>query len=94
MASLYPIYLNCRVSVINPFNNQVSFDVSSVKTGIVKAEILDQSGKVVRKKEFTITEGVNTLVIDKTELLSNGIYFLRAESAGTLIQKIILKQNK
>ncbi|HQV55006.1 MAG TPA: T9SS type A sorting domain-containing protein, partial [Chitinophagaceae bacterium] len=73
--------------------NQLSFEVSSMKTGTVKAEILDQTGKVIRKKEFAITEGVNMLVIDKTDLLSNGVYFLRAESAGTLIQKKILKQN-
>ena len=81
------------LSVINPFSNQLSFEVSSMKTGTVKAEILDQTGKVIRKKEFAITEGVNMLVIDKTDLLSNGVYFLRAESAGTLIQKKILKQN-
>ncbi|MEO5947156.1 MAG: T9SS type A sorting domain-containing protein [Chitinophagaceae bacterium] len=82
------------LSVVNPFNKQLSFEVSSAKTGILTAEILNQTGKVVRKKEFTIVEGVNTLVIDKTDLLANGVYFLRAKSEGTLFQKIILKQNK
>jgi len=82
------------LSVINPFSNQLSFDIFSIKAGNIRTELLDQTGKIVRKKEFKIVEGVNTLIINKTDLLANGIYFLRAELAGTLVQKMILKQNK
>ena len=82
------------LSMINPFSSELTMSVLSVQPGIVKAEILDQTGKIVKRKEYTISEGVNTLIIDNTDKLGSGIYFLRIESAGTLIQKRILKQFK
>jgi hypothetical protein len=80
-------------SVINPFVSALLFDISSTKDGLVKAELLDQFGKPVKKGIFDIRAGVTALSFDNTGLLPAGIYILRAEMAGTTIYKRVVKQN-
>ncbi|HEY6505303.1 MAG TPA: T9SS type A sorting domain-containing protein, partial [Chitinophagaceae bacterium] len=80
-------------SVINPFFNELLFDISSVKDGLAKAELIDQFGKAVKRKTFDIKEGVTQLSFDNTDILPAGIYILRLELDGTLIYKKVMKQN-
>ncbi len=82
------------VSVINPFSNQLSFEVSSDKSGKAEADLIDQLGKVVKKMSFDIPAGISNLSIDNTGGLSTGIYILRIQMAGNNIQKRVMKQNK
>jgi hypothetical protein len=80
------------ISVINPFFKELAVDVLSVQSGKAEAEIIDPSGKTVRKKTFLVTAGLNKLVFENTDLMANGLYYLRIVSAGVLIQKQVLKQ--
>ena len=82
------------VSVINPFGNRLVFEIAASQNGKANAEMIDPSGKIVRKISFEAATGVNRLVIDNTKLLPAGIYFLRVSFAGVTIQKRILKQNQ
>ena len=79
------------VSVINPFNNELVFEVSSQNSGKAEAELFDASGKAVRKKAFDISSGITRLSLENTSNLTTGIYFLRVQSAGKFIQKSVLK---
>jgi len=80
---LYPL--------INPFNNELVFEVSSQNSGKAEAELFDASGKAVRKKAFDISSGITRLSLENTSKLTTGIYFLRVQSAGKFIQKSVLK---
>lgn len=81
------------VSITNPFISVLFFDVASAKDGLVKAELIDQFGKPVKRRSFDIRAGVNQLAFDNTAILSPGIYILRVEMAGTAIYKKVMKQN-
>lgn len=81
------------VSVINPFNHVLYFDLSSARSGIVKAELLDQNGTPVKRKTFEIREGSNQFSFDNTSTLASGIYILKAEMNGVVIYRKVLKHN-
>jgi hypothetical protein len=80
------------ISVINPFNNELVFDVSSGYNVKANAELIDQFGKIVKKTSFTINKGVSHIVLDKANVLSTGIYILRVQTAGTSIQRKVMKK--
>lgn len=79
------------VSVINPFSNELLFEVSAEQTGKAEAELIDVSGKAVRRKMFDISSGITRLSLENTSQLASGIYFLRVQSGGRVIQKRVLK---
>ena len=81
------------VSVPNPFSKNLIFEIAVDQTGKADAELIDPSGKMARKVSFEMAAGVNRLVIDDTELLPAGIYFLRIKKLGNTIQKRVIKQN-
>jgi hypothetical protein len=80
------------ISVVNPFNNTLYFDLSSSKAATVKAELLDQLGRAVRRKTLDIREGNNQFSFENTSALAPGIYILRAELEGMIIHRKVLKQ--
>lgn len=82
------------VSIINPFGNNLVFEVSAEQSGKVDAELIDPAGKVVKKGAFEVAAGVSRLAIDNTEILPAGIYFLRIKMLGNTIQKRVIKQNQ
>ncbi|MBL7724032.1 MAG: T9SS type A sorting domain-containing protein [Chitinophagaceae bacterium] len=79
------------VSVINPFSNELLFEVSAEQAGKAEAELIDVSGKAVRRKMFDISSGITRLSLENTSQLASGIYFLRVQSGGRVIQKRVLK---
>lgn len=82
------------ISVVNPFNSELVFDLSSDYNSKANAELIDQSGRTVKRRSFDIITGVNHLTLDNTGVLAPGIYILRVQSAGGLIQMRVMKQNK
>lgn len=82
------------LSVINPFGNELSFEISTEHNGKAEVDLIDAAGKTVRKTSFEVSSGVNRLSIENTDLLSVGIYFLRVNVAGNIIQKRVIKQNR
>jgi hypothetical protein len=80
------------VSVVNPFNNELVFDISSTRNGVARAELADQFGKSVKRASFDVREGVNQLLLDNTGSLPAGIYILKLELDGIVIYKKVMKQ--
>lgn len=81
------------ISVINPFNKELPFEVNMAKPGYVEAELIDATGNVILKRKFAANNGVNRLVLEGTERVTTGLYFLRVTYAGSVIQKRVLKKN-
>jgi hypothetical protein len=82
------------ISVINPFSNELVFEVAADHNGSAEATLIDQSGRTVSKRAFTIAAGINRLALTKTEQLATGIYFLRLQSGAVIIQKRVIKDWK
>ncbi len=82
------------ISVINPFSNELSFEISTDSNGKAEAELIDVAGKITKKVPFEVVNGVNQLIINNTQTLPGGIYFLRVNVAGKTIQKRVIKQNQ
>ncbi len=80
------------VTVVNPFNSHLLFDISSTRSGMARATLVDQLGHVVKQKVFDIVEGVNTMTWDNTHQLQTGVYILRLEMDGLSIYKRVLKR--
>lgn len=80
------------IAVINPFGNELDFEIYSAHSGRAEAELIDASGKPIRRKIFSISEGGNKLSIDNTSMLSAGLYFLRIVSEGIVLQRRVMKQ--
>lgn len=80
------------VSVVNPFQRELFFDISTDRNGTGKAELIDNMGKTVKRKTLDLREGINQLSMPDTDVLANGVYILRVESGGMIIMKRVLKQ--
>ncbi|MDP4263941.1 MAG: hypothetical protein Q8941_15545 [Bacteroidota bacterium] len=81
-------------SVVNPFANQLYFDISSAKDGIAKAELINQFGITVKRKSLDIRTGVNQLVFENTGSLAPEVYVLRIEMNEDVIYRKVIKQNR
>lgn len=82
------------ISVINPFRDILQFDVATDQGGMTHATLIDQSGKIIIKKAFATAPGINRLTLDNTEKLATGMYFLRLQKAGVIIQKSVVKVSR
>jgi hypothetical protein len=89
--SLYPVGISF-VTVINPFSDQLVFDVSSGKSNRATVEIIDPLGKILKRKPVELAPGLNSLMIENTGVLPPGIYILRLQTSEEVIQKMVMKQ--
>jgi trimeric autotransporter adhesin len=80
-------------SVVNPFTNNLYFDITSIKRGSGKMELLNHLGQPVRRKAIEVTEGMSQFSFDNTGSLPAGVYILKAEMDGLMILTKVLKQN-
>jgi hypothetical protein len=80
------------ISVINPFNSSLVFDISSDRSGRANMELVDQFGTIVRKNLLEIIPGINHLELNNTDILPAGIYILRIQLGDLVLQKKVLKQ--
>jgi len=85
------IQKSIAVSVVNPFGPKLHLEVSSSTTGRANIDLINLQGRVVKRKDFNILSGVNSIDINNTDILSAGIYILRIEFNGAIIQRKINK---
>jgi hypothetical protein len=80
-------------NVINPFNNNLYFDITSKESSKIEVTLIDMSGKPVIRKNFLISSGINSLSIDNTSGIAQGVYTLKIENKGDVITKRVIKRN-
>ncbi|HEX2628572.1 MAG TPA: T9SS type A sorting domain-containing protein, partial [Chitinophagaceae bacterium] len=81
-------------TVINPFSDELRFDVSAARNANALAELIDPSGRIVRQLKVAVSPGINRLSIGNTSHLAAGIYVLRLQAEGIVIQKTVMKENR
>ena len=80
-------------NVINPFKEQVLFNVITSKSSKVNVELIDMQGKVVKSNSFLVYPGTNSLRILNTDVLATGIYSLRIQNNDKIISKKVIKNS-
>lgn len=79
-------------SVLNPFLNELQYEVSSPVNGFMKVELIDAYGRIVRAETQQIYAGINSLNIYNTDKLSAGAYLMRASLNGKMIIRRLVKK--
>ena len=82
------------ITVINPFNYRLRFDISSTENGTVTAELVNSSGIAVRKTGISLVAGMNRLSIDQTSDLPAGVYFLVIRKGEQQLRRTVLKSHR
>jgi hypothetical protein len=81
------------VNAINPFNQRLQFEILSTSNGTANMDLVSLQGVVVRRKEFGLGVGINNLLVNNTDDLPAGVYILRVEFNGNIVQKKLVKIN-
>ena len=77
-------------AVVNPFYNELQYQISSPVSVLAKIELLDNNGSTLRSSRQLINPGVNALTLNNTAGMPNGIYLLKVTINGNVsIRKII-----
>jgi hypothetical protein len=79
-------------NVINPFNHELDFEVLVPENARIEAVLTNLSGKPLRKENFIVYEGVNSLTILDTERLPAGMYILQIKNKERVISKKLMKK--
>lgn len=82
------------ITVINPFNYRLRFDISSSENGPVNVELVNSSGISVRKTGISLVAGMNRLSIDQTTDLPAGVYFLVIRKGEKQLRRTVLKSHR
>jgi len=79
-------------NIVNPFAGELTFDITTNRNTKVDIELIDLVGKIVRKMTYQVYSGVNSVSLDNTGPLSNGIYTLRIrDKENNIITRKVIK---
>ena len=78
-------------TVVNPFYNELQYEIVSPETAMAKVELIDNYGKIVRSSTQHINAGVNALIINNTTGISTGIYLLKVSINDNVAIRKVMK---
>jgi trimeric autotransporter adhesin len=79
-------------NVINPFKNELLFDIVIDENTRVDISLTDMYGKQVTQRSYPVYQGVNSLRLDNTDALPAGIYILQVKNKDKKLNKRIFKK--
>lgn len=79
-------------NVVNPFGDQLLFDITAPENSKIDVVLFDMVGKVMRSKTYTVYSGINSLSMDNTGGLPKGMYVLQVKQNDMIITRKVLKQ--
>jgi hypothetical protein len=80
-------------SIVNPFNQAVTFSVIAGTGTKVEAELLNMFGEIVKRKSSMVPSGVSMLSLTSLGSLPAGTYILRIRIDDRIISRKVLKTN-
>ncbi|MBP6233905.1 MAG: T9SS type A sorting domain-containing protein [Chitinophagaceae bacterium] len=78
-------------AVINPFNHQLQYGISSPTSAIAKIELIDNYGKTIRSASQLVNPGSNAFILNNTGGIPAGIYLLKVTINGTVAIRKVMK---
>jgi hypothetical protein len=80
------------VNVPNPFKDKITAEINVSDAQVVYLQLIDNSGKVIRKQQYAVTNGTNNLQLDNTGSLPNGLYILQLQTGTRNFSIKLVKQ--
>ena len=78
------------MNIPNPFTNKLVAEISSSDAQLIQVQLIDQSGRVIRKEQFALNAGFNSIQL-ATESLPKGLYTLQVSAGEGQLSKKVLK---
>ncbi len=79
-------------NVVNPFQHEISFDITINENANIEVFLLDMYGKQVSQKTLQVYEGVNSMRLENIDALPAGIYILQVKHKDKNLSKRIFKK--
>jgi hypothetical protein len=80
-------------SLINPFSDQLRFNLVTTKSSKITVDIISLQGKVVKRGSYIVNAGSNNIRVPDTDVLASGIYTLRIQKGEKIINRKVMKRN-
>jgi hypothetical protein len=80
------------VNAVNPFTNEINFEIAAPQDAKVEAVLTNISGKPLKRQTFVVYEGVNGLTIPGLETLPVGMYILQVNYQGEVVNRKLMKR--
>ncbi|HEV7621740.1 MAG TPA: T9SS type A sorting domain-containing protein [Flavisolibacter sp.] len=80
------------VHLPNPFSDKLVADVNVNDAQVINLQLIDNSGRIIRRQQYTLASGSNSIVMEQTNSLPAGIYTLQLRSQNNVINKRVMKQ--
>jgi len=79
-------------SLVNPFNNMLSFDMIVPENQMASFVMNDALGRIVRQEMQPVTKGLNSIKIYGLETMPSGMYVLQVRYADKMITRRVVKK--
>jgi hypothetical protein len=76
----------------NPVDNYAILNIYADKPGTAMLRLIDNAGKQIITKSFTVTNGNNSIMIDQLGVLQRGIYVIQVVMNNNLYNQKIVKK--
>jgi hypothetical protein len=81
-------------SLVNPFSEEISFELVSPENTDVTISLLDAYGRAMKTVKRTVNTGVNVMQVNSLGKLSSGLYILQIQWKDKVITKRLIKGEK
>lgn len=76
----------------NPFSSSLSIAFTAEKAAMLNLSMADMTGRIVFSRSYTAVKGSNMIKMDEAGEIPSGIYFIRMESEGAVLNAKVIKQ--
>jgi len=81
------------LTVTNPFSDKLIAKVISSQAQLVRLNLIDNTGRIVRSEQFALSNGENHLQLNNTGNLPKGLYTIQVQyNTNIIISKKVIKQ--
>jgi hypothetical protein len=80
-------------SLINPFSNQLSFQMAVPNNDIASLTLVDIYGRIIRQQKQDVTQGLNNIIMYDLGNLPVAAYTLKIQYADKMVIKLVIKKN-
>jgi hypothetical protein len=78
-------------SLINPFRNNISFELVTPHDGSAVITLIDMYGRIIRQQKESIMRGTNSMNVDGLSALGKGVYSVKIQVGDIIINKLAAK---
>ena len=79
-------------NIINPFNNNLVFDIIVDRNATITVNLVDMAGRIVLNGKHLAYTGINNLNLTEVQTIQAGVYTLQVIYNDTIIRKRVIKK--